>query len=324
MLEKRLMKTNHDMHILDRVFTKWTLVNENIRVYLRGVGWWGSASGTYSTDGLIGSHFKNHHYRPQRSWGKVMFLQASVILLTGGGHAWFYSGGGHAWFYSGGGHAWFYWGGVRGFIRGACVVLFGGGVHGFIWGGACVVLFGGGMRGFIRGGHAWFYSGGHAWFYSGGACVVLFRGGRAWFFQFLRIQWDTVNERAVRILLECILVLSGFPSPWFPLLSTVPRNLPLVDSIWIQLLFVSQTNNWPRPFVVTPTAFIHLSIPGWLPPKYHISKLVPVRYAWTPPQPCVVISKSFLPQVTQHISRMEWSPVCLIWILIRSFVGMGG
>ena len=25
-----------------------------------------------------------YHYRPQRSWGKVMFLQASVILLTGG------------------------------------------------------------------------------------------------------------------------------------------------------------------------------------------------------------------------------------------------
>ena len=25
-----------------------------------------------------------HNYRPQRSWGKVMFLQASVILLTGG------------------------------------------------------------------------------------------------------------------------------------------------------------------------------------------------------------------------------------------------
>ena len=25
------------------------------------------------------------HYRPQRSWGKVMFLQASVILFTGGG-----------------------------------------------------------------------------------------------------------------------------------------------------------------------------------------------------------------------------------------------
>ena len=28
---------------------------------------------------------KFYIYRPQRSWGKVMFLQASVILLTGGG-----------------------------------------------------------------------------------------------------------------------------------------------------------------------------------------------------------------------------------------------
>ena len=80
-----------------------------------------------------------------------------------------------------GGRAWFYLGGMRGFIRGACMVLFGG-VCGFIWG-ACVVLFGGGMHGFIWGacmvlfggacmvlfgGHAWFYSGGHAWFYSGG------------------------------------------------------------------------------------------------------------------------------------------------------------
>ena len=71
------------------------------------------------------------------------------------------------------GDAWFYSGG-------ACIVLFRGGVHGFIRGkGVCVVLFGGG--------HAWFYLGacmvlfggtcvvlfgGHAWFYSGGACVV--------------------------------------------------------------------------------------------------------------------------------------------------------
>ena len=76
-----------------------------------------------------------------------------------------------AWFYSGG-CAWFYLGGVRGFIW--------GGVHGFIWGG-----------------HAWFYWGGMHGFIP---------GGRAWFFQFFRIQWDTVNERAVRILLECILV----------------------------------------------------------------------------------------------------------------------
>ena len=36
----------------------------------------------------ISSHnrpFKQYLYRPQRSWAKVMFLQASVILLTGGG-----------------------------------------------------------------------------------------------------------------------------------------------------------------------------------------------------------------------------------------------
>ena len=120
-------------------------------------------------------------YRPQTKFAKVMFLQVSVCPHRGG-CAWFYSGGMRGFIQ-----------GVRGFIRG---------VHGFIWG-ACVVLFGG---------CAWFYSGGlcvvlfggRAWFYSG-ACVVLF-GGRAWFFQFFRIQSDTVNERAVRILLECILV----------------------------------------------------------------------------------------------------------------------
>ena len=56
---------------------------------------------------------------------------------------------------------------------GACVVLFWGGVRGFIRG-ACVILFGG-MRGFIQG------AGGHAWFYLGGACMVLF-GGHAWFY----------------------------------------------------------------------------------------------------------------------------------------------
>ena len=48
-------------------------------------------------------------------------------------------------------------GGMHGFIRGACVVLFGG-VHGFIWGGMHGFIWGvcgfirGGMHGFIRGG----------------------------------------------------------------------------------------------------------------------------------------------------------------------------
>ena len=125
-------------------------------------------------------------YRPQTKFAKVMFLQVSVC--PHGGRAWFYSGG-HVWLYSGG----------------TCMVLFRGGMHGFIWGvrgfiwgayvalfgGVCVVLFGGhawfysgGMRGFIRG-HAWFYLGGYAWFYSGGACMV-FLGGVRGFFSFFR------------------------------------------------------------------------------------------------------------------------------------------
>ena len=65
---------------------------------------------------------KNMHdnYRPQRSWGKAIFSQASVILSTGG-------------------HAWLL-GGVHGCGR-ACVVA-GGGMHG-CWGvyvvaGGCV------------------------------------------------------------------------------------------------------------------------------------------------------------------------------------------
>ena len=37
---------------------------------------------------MVSQVFQNtqswHYYRPQRSWGKVMFLQPSVILLTGG------------------------------------------------------------------------------------------------------------------------------------------------------------------------------------------------------------------------------------------------
>ena len=50
---------------------------------------------------------KGTYYRPQRSWGKVIFSQASVILLTGGVHGCS--------------------GGMRGCSRGACVVAPGGG-----------------------------------------------------------------------------------------------------------------------------------------------------------------------------------------------------
>ena len=90
-----------------------------------------------------------------------------VVCLSTGGHAWQV---GLAWQggVHGGGLAW----------QGECMA---GGMHGRVhaWQGACVVV--GGMHG----------SGGHVW-----------QSGHGW--QILR---DTVNERAVRILLECILVL---------------------------------------------------------------------------------------------------------------------
>ena len=92
------------------------------------------------------------------------------------------------------GRAWLQ-GGVRG-CRGACMVV---GGHAWLWGGhawlprACVVA--GGVH--CCGG-ACVVARGHAWLQGMGACVVA--GVR-------RIRQDTVNKRAVRILLECILVL---------------------------------------------------------------------------------------------------------------------
>ena len=117
-------------------------------------------------------------YRPQRSWGKVIFSEACVnnSVHRGGMHGW--SEGGCAWLHGGcvvllGGHAWFYWEG-----------------HAWFYSGGHAWFYLGGMHGFIQGGHAWFYSG----------------GGMHGFFSFFQIQWDKVNERVVRILLECILV----------------------------------------------------------------------------------------------------------------------
>ena len=102
------------------------------------------------------------------NFAKVMFLQ--VCVCQQGGRAWWQGG------VCGGG--------------GACVVAEG----------ACVVAEGAmvvaGMHG-GRGGHAWWQGGVRG---VGGACVVgVCMVGR-------RHVWDTVNERAVGILLEYILV----------------------------------------------------------------------------------------------------------------------
>ena len=80
-----------------------------------------------------------------------------------------------------GGCAWLLWG--------VCVVAQG---HAWLLWGACVVARG----------CAWFFRGVHG--FSGGPCMVISGGGMH------RIRQDTVNERAVRILLECILVSDYF------------------------------------------------------------------------------------------------------------------
>ena len=91
-------------------------------------------------------------------------------------------------------------GGMHGCSGGACVVA-PGGVHACS-GGGCMVVWGG---------HACLLRGGACMVPPGGACMVA-RGGHAWLLGGGGRAWDmtrygdTVNERAVRILLECILV----------------------------------------------------------------------------------------------------------------------
>ena len=97
------------------------------------------------------------------------------------------------------GHAWL-WEGMHGCQRGVCMVAGGacmvarGHVHGC--GGMCMVS--GGMCG--CGEHAWLQGGMCG---CGGTCMVVGGGMH-------RIQRDTVNEWAVCILLECILVVLDF------------------------------------------------------------------------------------------------------------------
>ena len=110
-----------------------------------------------------------------------------------------------------GGHAWL--------LRGVCMVAPGwGGMHGCSRGWHAWLLWGdlhcsGGVCGCSRGGHAWLLWGGmHGC--SGGACMVAL-GGHAWLLG--GHAWDTtrygdtIHERVLRILLECILVIVFFP-----------------------------------------------------------------------------------------------------------------
>ena len=98
--------------------------------------------------------------------------------------------------------------------RGVCVVARGQGGAWLLWGG---------MHG-CSGGHVWLLQGGHAWLLPGVCMVAL--GGCAWLLWGVCMvapgghTWDTtrygdtVNEWAVRILLECILVFSMIMFVW--------------------------------------------------------------------------------------------------------------
>ena len=152
------------------------------------------------------------NYRPQRSWGKVIFSEACVKNSVHGGACMVARG--HAWL-PGGMHS---CQGACMVAQGMCMVAVGGGgcvvarVCAWLpggmcgcwgvcgcWGmcgcqGACMVA--GGMHG----------CGEHAC--CGGTCMV---GGCAWLQGGMhRTRRDTVNERAVRILLECILIFYIF------------------------------------------------------------------------------------------------------------------
>ena len=87
-------------------------------------------------------------YRPQTKFAKVMFLQVSGILSTGGG-ACVVARGGACVVALGGGHAWLLGGGMRG-CSGGCAWLLWGGVRGCSGGGS--------MHG-CSGGHVWLLGG---------------------------------------------------------------------------------------------------------------------------------------------------------------------
>ena len=149
------------------------------------------------------------------AWGVHGCSGGHAWLLLGvhgcsGGHAWLLLGsmhgccwGGHAWLLQGdvhgcsGGHVWLLWGGHAWLLLGGHVWLLPGGMCGCSWG-VCVVALGGCMVA-LGGMHG--CSWGHAWLLPGG--IHGCSGGHAW--DTMRYG-DTINERAVRILLECILV----------------------------------------------------------------------------------------------------------------------
>ena len=141
--------------------------------------------------------------------------------------------------------------GVCDSVKGGHAWLLPGGMRGCS-GGACVV-FAGGMRDFCR-----------------GACVVFARGGVR------RIRRDTVNERAVRILLECILVqikkITPFCVDW--VLSVWERRIISTNTVRVHRSWILWSLQWThRPR--TPCPEPHVVAHSAAPPVYRSSGYTP-------------------------------------------------
>ena len=124
-------------------------------------------------------------------------------LLPGGMHG--CSGGVHG--FTGGVHG-CSWGGMHGCSREVCMVAPGGHAWLLLGGGHAWLL----QEGHAVGGHVWLLPvGGHVWLLLGGVVapggVWLLLGECVWD---MTRYGDTINEWAVRILLECILVNISF------------------------------------------------------------------------------------------------------------------
>ena len=102
-------------------------------------------------------------------------------------------------------------------------------------------------------------------------------------------------------------------SPKLRSFSNVPLCAPSdTENIWIQVLFLSQTNRVSRPSDVTPSAQMGSPIPGSFPITLQTTSLL-VLYAWTP---ClslsVVMRYSFSLYVVQCISHTWFCCSCRI------------
>ena len=207
-----------------------------------------------------------YYYRLQTKFAKVMFLHMSVshsvhrgACMVARGRAWLLGG-----VHGCGGHAWL-WGACM--VARGCAWLQGGMCgcegHAWLWG-ACTVAWGACV---VAGGCAWLQ----------GACMV----AGAWVVAggIHGIWRDTVNEWAVRILLECILVERNIHS-WERKMATVhemckntkrfhpqktkcesvsrmssrslfENKFPEIFQIWRLIKHLSQHWYWPKFIVVT-------------------------------------------------------------------------